>query len=172
MARLTKRHRLSIARGVRRYWRRVKTRASRDNTSIRDARARLKLERMEEERAKKRTGGEPARGWTSPDPEGEAAFNLQDRDAMQPPPWSPRLGVRFRKQSVVRVQGYWEYRESPQTPAVADDYEIEFDPGETEEEFWSYYYEALRELHDETLEGLGGGKEKYERFAIFVTRIV
>lgn len=172
MARLTKRHRLAIARGVRRYWRRVKTRASRDNTSIRDARARLKVERMEEERAKKRTGGEPARGWTSPDPEGEVWSNLHDRDLMKPRPWSPGLYERFRGQPTVRVYGYWEYRESPQTPAVADDYEVEFDPGSTEEEFWSFYFEAIREFHDETLEGLGGGKEKYERFAIFVTRML
>lgn len=171
MARLTKRHRLAIARGVRRYWRKVKTRARTDNTSVRDARARIKVEIAEEKRAKGRTGGERARGWTSPDPEGEAAFNLKDRDALEPPPWTPRIADRFRGQSIVRVKGYWEYRENPASPAVADDYEFDFDPGGTNEEFWSYFYEALRDKHDEILEELGGAKEKYERFGIFVTRI-
>lgn len=167
MARLTRKHRLAIARGVRRYWRRVKTRARSDNSSIKDARQRIKLERQEETRKKRRIPPEgPARGWSSPDPEGEAAFNLQDRDKQQPPPWTPRLAQRFRGQSVVKVKGYWEYRANPTVPAVADDFELEFDPGATDEEFWSYYYESLRELHDEITTD-----EKYERLGIYVTRI-
>lgn len=172
MARLTKRHRLAIGRGLRRYWRRVKTTARTDNTSIRDARAKLKLARQEEERRKKHPpgGGPPQRGWRSPDPEGEVAFNLQDRDEHVPPFWTPKLSERFRGFSVVHIVGYWEYRASPQTPAVAEDFELEFDPGPTPESFWSYFFEAIRELHDETLEGIGG-EEKYERFAIFVTRM-
>lgn len=169
MARLPKRHRLAISRGLRRYWKVVKRTARQDNTSVRDARAKLKLARQEERR--KRRGPPPGpRGWHSPDPEGEAAFNLQDRDALQPPPWTPRLADRFRGFSVVHVVGYWEYRASPQTPAVADDFELEFDPGATAEEFWSYFFEVIREFHDETLEGIGG-EEKYERFGIYVTRM-
>lgn len=166
MARLTRKHRQAIARGVRRYWRRVKTRARTDNSSIKDARARLKLERQEEQRVKRKIPP-PARGWSSPDPEGEVAFNLEDRNRQSPPPWTPRLEERFRGQSVVTVTGYWEFRASPTVPAVAEDFKIEFDPGETDEEFWSYYYEALRELHDEIT-----SDDNYERLGIYVTRIV
>jgi len=170
-ARLTKKHRQAIARGVRRYWRKVKTRARQDNSSIKDARQRMKIERQEEERVRKGPRGIPPKGWTSPDPEGEVAFNLEDRDKQRPPNWEPSLPDRFRGQSVVKIKGYWEYRASPTTPAVAEDFEIEFDPGATEEEFWSFYFEAIREFHDETLEGLGDSTEKYERFGIFVTRM-
>jgi len=168
MARLTKRHRLAIARGVRRYWKRVRTTARQDNTSIRDARTKLKTARLEEQRQRRRITIE--RGWSSPDPEGEAAFNLEDVDKREPPPWTPRISERLRGQSTVTMVGYWEYRADPSSPAVSEDFKIEFDPGSTTDEFWSYYYEALRELHDETLEGLGGG-EKYERFGIYITRM-
>jgi hypothetical protein len=165
MARLTRKHRQAIARGVRRYWKRVKTRARADNSSIKDARQKLKIERQEETRKKRRIPP-PDRGWASPDPEGEAAFNLEDRDKKTPPPWSPRLAERFRGQAVVKVKGYWEYRASPTDPAEADEFQFEFDPGATDEEFWSYYYEALRDLHDEIT-----SDDRYERLGIYVTRI-
>jgi hypothetical protein len=180
MARLTKRHRTAIARGVRRYWRRVKTTSRERNVGIREARSILKVQRQEAIRAAR-----PVKdlaellglvvplfaGWRSPDPEGEAAFNLQDRDTMEPPPWTPRLAQRFRGFSDVTIIGYWEFRATPQSAAVSDNYEIVFDPGGTDEEFWSNYFDAIREMHDETLEGLGDPGEKYERFAIFVTRM-
>lgn len=90
---------------------------------------------------------------------------------MEPPPWTPQLHIRFRGYPVVHVKGYWEYRANPTTPAVADDFVTEFDPGEGYEEFWSSYYDAIREVHDEALEGLGADRDKYERFGIFVTRM-
>jgi len=165
-ARLTRKHRQAIARGVRRYWRKVKTRARQDNSSIKDARQRMKIERQEEERVRKGPRGIPPKGWTSPDPEGEAAFNLEDVDNREPPVWSPKISERFRGQSVVTVKGYWEYRPDPKSPAQSDEFTFKFDPDETAEEFWSFYYEQLRELHDEIT-----SDEKYERLGIFVTRI-
>jgi hypothetical protein len=170
MPRLSKRHRQAIARGVRKYWRRVKTTSRERNVGIREARSFLKVRRQEEIRAKR----PPSRifaGWRSPDPEGEAAFNLQDRDQLDPPPWSPQLAQRFQGAPDVTISGYWEFRASPQSAAVSDEYEITFDPGETSQDFWSNYFDAIREMHDETLDGLGDAREKYERFAIFVTRM-
>jgi len=168
MARLAKRHRQAIARGVRRYWRRVKKTSRERNVGIREARTIIKVARQEEQRKKRRVI--EARGWSSPDPEGEAAFNLQDRDRMQPPPWRPRLYEQFKGYPSVTIRGYWEYRASPQSTAVSDTWERSFDPGETEDDFWSGYFEAVRDTHDEILEGMGGSAQ-YERFAIFVTRL-
>ena len=166
MARLTKRHRLAIARGVRRYWKRVKTTSRERNVGIVEARRLLKVQRQEEIRAKRKRGPGRIVGWQSPDPEGEVGFNLKDRDEMEPPPWTPSLVERFRNAVSVTVSGYWEYRASPQSAALADDFERTFDPGSTAEEFWSAYFEAIREVMDEVT-----NDEKYERFGIYVTRM-
>jgi hypothetical protein len=85
---------------------------------------------------------------------------------MEPPPWTPTLVERFRNASEVTVSGHWEYRASPQSAALSDSFEKTFDPGGTAEEFWSAYFEVIREVHDEIT-----NDEKYERIGIYVTRM-
>lgn len=172
MARLSRKHRAAIARGVRRYWRRVKAESRSENISIRTARVRIKARRVEAERVERERKRPERRAptWISPDPEGEFAFNLKDRNDMEPSPWSPGIPERFIGRSSVTATGYWiHWTENVRQPDKIE-WQISFDPGGSEEEFWSNYFEAIREIRDDAMERIGG-KEQYERLEIVVTSL-
>jgi hypothetical protein len=159
--------RQAIARGVRRYWRRVHAIERRLQIVSSEARAvyREQIRPREREIPFLQALGELVLP-TIFEPvglaEGEFAFNLQDVDE--------RVGLRFYEQSrgktEVEVVVNWEYRETPQSEEETGQATIRFDPGATREEFWSNYFAALRAFHDETI-----GDRSYDKFGIFVSRM-
>jgi len=94
--------------------------------------------------------------------EGEFAFNLQDVDEST----GLRLYEQSRGKTRVEMTVNWEYRETPQSEEESGRAIISFDPGTSREEFWSNYFAAIREFHDETL-----GERSYDKFGIFVSRM-
>jgi hypothetical protein len=157
--------RQAIARGVRRYWRRVHAIERRLQIVSSEARA-VYREQIRPKAIPFRQAIEEVMLPTIFEPvglaEGEFAFNLQDVD--------DRIGLRLYEQSrgktEVEVVVNWEYRETPQSEEESGQATIRFDPGETREEFWSNYFAALRAFHDETL-----GDRSYDKFGIFVSRM-
>jgi len=153
--------RAAISKGVRRYWRRVHAVQKAERVNIPEARARarelptgagrtfyreLRAQAIEVIQARRYEVQ-------------EFAFNLQDRDAEQ------GLGFyeRFRNQTEVELQVSYEYRETAGADPETGEATISFSPGASEEEFWSNYFAAVREYHDEVQGGRG-----YERFAFYV----
>lgn len=89
--------------------------------------------------------------WTPGPEQGEFAFNLRDVNELE------RIGIpeRFRGQRVsadFRLQIFSEGRtRAPEERFLT----IEFDGGESDQEFWSNYYEALREEYEGEVETEG-----------------
>ena len=96
----------------------------------------------------------------------EVAFNLKDRDEQA----GLQLYRRFSGQETVTVTVTWEYRSEPGAQPERGQRELTFDRGETEEEFWSNYFAAIRGYHNDVLAEQGGAPGKYERFAFFIQR--
>lgn len=152
----------AIAAGLRRYWNRVRQiQRAQASTLSQARRAHKKIPEgkfrafLTEARAARET-----RAYTQE----EVAFNLQDRDQID------GIGFyeRFRRQQTVTARVTWEYREGPRAEVTRGERDVTWETGDSEEEFWSNYFAAVREYHDETLADMGGSPGKYERFAFFV----
>jgi hypothetical protein len=169
MARLTRKERArraAISKGVRRYWRRVKAVQRAERVPLSAARRevrelpRVGFKQALAARVREREGARRERGFTQE----EFAFNLRDRDTEQ----GFGLYRKFRRQDEVTLRVTWEYRAEPGAPVERGETELTFQPGETEDEFWSNYFAAVREYHDQVLAEQGGTDGGYDRFAFFV----
>lgn len=164
-ARLSRKERArreAISKGLQRHWRRVREvqKATAQTTKqarqvvkkIEPGKYRATLDRLRKQREAHAFKRE------------EVAFNLQDRDKLR----GFNLYDKFKDQEKVRVHVKFEYKEDAGDEPERGDRVLEFDPGESEEDFWSNYYEAIRDYHDDVLETYGDGDSDYEGFAYFV----
>lgn len=155
-----------ISRGLKAYWSRVRAVAQTEGLSLPQARGVLAGRLVsfapgmaveipptlqELARTLEIFAPPPTVEWTPGPEEGEFAFNLRDVNEAE------RLGVpeRFFGQRVTadfRLQVFSEGRTQPPEERFLT---IEFDAGESELEFWSNYYEALRETYEEEVETEG-----------------
>lgn len=176
MARVPRKERArreAISSGLRRYWRQVHKIEQARQVPVRVARQEIKEVRLEmRERKLSFTAAlaqfiemTPRPGFIPPDPEGEVAFNLQDRDKEQ----GFNLFERFREQDEVRIAIVSEFRATPGSEPEIDRVELVFSPGANKEEFWNNYFEAVRTYYKEWLDEQGVAPRTYEGFAIFVS---
>jgi hypothetical protein len=173
MARLSRKERqrrASIAAGIARYWRQVRKAQRQQKLSTAQARKAVKdahaLQRKSPKLSFTRALERLARGpWRSPNPEGEFAFNLRDRDAEQ----GFGLWDRFRTRDTAHVTVTYEYRETAGSDPQSREYDIEFDVGEDEDEFWRNYHAAIREGEEDARGDLDLDSGEYERWAIAVS---
>src|SRR6266508_328194 len=170
MAPLTDRQRLHRSRALKAYWRRVRQIARQGNRTVRQARTdyravkqitdtlevsyreaiRVYVESLENE-------------WRSPEPLGEFAFNVRDRDSEQ------GFGIydRFRNSRRVCVDVRVVYHHDGRTDPISE-FTTSFDPtefGSDEDAFWKAYFTAVKQGYE------GQGIESTPGFEIITLRI-
>ena len=152
MARTSRKVRQKISAGVRRYWRQVR-KVKREYGLPTLTTARHEWKRVKEIQERERISftralrgapiglvPPPAREWRSPNPEGEFAFNLRDRDRAE----NFRIYERFRDvEEVVGELQVW--RHDPDGGRTLErEFDIRFPVGADESTFWYQYHAAIR----------------------------
>lgn len=143
-------------RSAERYWRQVRRVEKAERLSRAEARDRVRTIRQVSERerisfakARERTAP-PVVEWRADHRRPEMAFNLKD---VIEGGFVPDLSERFRDRARVRAEIQFTYMNTKGIRVTDDPRWIEFEPGESLEEFWINYKEALsRDISERGLE--------------------